>query len=180
MNGIGVELADDAGLGLVLPEAEHSETRYKDDGRARIAQRRGVGCCEVVVIGAVLFTIFNQRSIDLRLQIGNAATLRPRHKHGANLGADEMIRATSAEVSQLFSVRGIHELQNIRCIAKARNVSVVRAQTGHADEARYRQQASADRCARERPLRRTVDEPFASPCRAMNWPIWSISVMVVR
>ena len=73
MNGVGIELADDARFGLVFAEAEHAEAGDENDGRAGIAEGRRVGRGEVVVVGAVLLAIFGQRSIDLRFEIGDAA-----------------------------------------------------------------------------------------------------------
>ena len=40
VNGVGVELADDAGFGFVLAEAEHADALNEDDGGAGVAQRR--------------------------------------------------------------------------------------------------------------------------------------------
>ncbi len=46
---------------------------------------------------------------------------------GPNLGADEVVRATGAEVGQFFSMGGIHKLEHIGRVAEARNPTVLRA-----------------------------------------------------
>jgi hypothetical protein len=54
VDGVGVELAGDAGFGLVFAEAEHAEALNEDDGGAGVAQGGRIGRGEGVVVVAVL------------------------------------------------------------------------------------------------------------------------------
>ena len=52
--------------------------------------------------------------------------LRPWHKERANLGADEVVRATGAEVGEIFCVRGVDELEHVWRVAEAGDPAVLR------------------------------------------------------
>ena len=77
VNGVGVELADDARFSLVFAEAEHAEARNEDDGWIGIAQRGRVGRGELVIVGAVLLTILGERGCQFAISDQQLKRLRP-------------------------------------------------------------------------------------------------------
>src|ERR1017187_4381228 len=106
MNGVGVELAGNARLGLVLAEAEHADAGNQHYGGAGIADGRRVGGGEGLIVGAVLLAIFVEGRLDLRLQGIEAGIRGPRHKQGPDLCTNKVIGATGAQKSELFGVGG--------------------------------------------------------------------------
>ena len=104
VNGVGVELAGDAGLGLVLAEAEHAQAGDEHDGGAGVAQCGRVGRGELVIVGAVLLAVFGERVCRSALEGVETGVGCPGHEERTNLGADEVVGATGAEERQLLGV----------------------------------------------------------------------------
>ena len=103
MNGVGVELADDPRLGLVLAEAEHAQALDEHDRGAGVAQGGRIGRGEPVIVVAVLLAVFSQRNVDLLLQRGQVCVRRPGNKQRTDFGADEVVGATGAEEGQILA-----------------------------------------------------------------------------
>ena len=113
MNGIHIKLAGDARLGLVFAKAEHPQPRNQHHGGAGVAYRRRIGLGKRPIVVTILVEILGERAIDLRLQRLNAIVGAPVHKHGPDLGADEVIGTTGSQKGQSLAVRGVNKLQHV-------------------------------------------------------------------
>src|SRR6516165_2642785 len=82
-----------------------------------------------MVVRLVLLTVFSERGVDLSFQRVESSAGWPRYKEWADLGADEVIGATRAEVGQFSRVGRVDELQNIIGVAEACDPAILRAHT---------------------------------------------------
>ena len=119
VNGIQVELAGDTRFGLVLAEAEHANAWNKNHRRVGVAHRGRIGQCMGLVVLRVLGAICFQRLIELRLQLRDIAGRIPIHEQRTNLGTDEVVGATGAQMRQLPRRMRVDKGKHIGCIGEA-------------------------------------------------------------
>jgi hypothetical protein len=132
VDGVDVELAGDARLGLVLAEAEHADAGDEHDRGAGVAHGRRVRQRVRVVVGGVLGAVGLERLGELRLEVSDSGGGVPVHEERADLGADEVVRATGAEVRELLGRLRVDEVEHVGRVGKA------------ADHALLRRDAAAD------------------------------------
>src|ERR1035438_2161687 len=123
MNRVDIELAGDAGFGFVFSKAEHAKTRNQHNGRAGIAQSWGVGQSMLLIVTLIVFAILSERFVNLALERRKVATFHPIHKHGPDLGANEVVRAACTQKRQVFGVSRIYKLENIFRVAETSDPS---------------------------------------------------------
>ena len=104
VNGVRIELAGNAGFGLVLAKAEHAQTLNQNDCGTRVAQRRRVRRGKCLVVCAVLLAVLRKCNGNLLSQNVQVRAGLPWHKQRTYLRADKVIGATGAEERKLFRV----------------------------------------------------------------------------
>ncbi len=113
VDGVDVELAGDAGGGLVAGEGQHADARNQEDDRVGVAHGGRVVMLAVVVVAGVIGAIILQRlvetgddCIDIRLRRIEIDDQR------ADLGAQEVVRAAGAERTERPQVLRVDEFEN--------------------------------------------------------------------
>ena len=127
VNGVGVELTGDAGFSLVFAEAEHAHAGDEHDGGTGIAQSWGIGLGKGPVIGAIFLAVLGEGNADVVLERVEIFAGCPGNKERANLGSDEVVGATGAEIGEIFCVGRVDELEHVRTIGKARDPAALGA-----------------------------------------------------
>ena len=80
-----------------------------------------------MVVGAVLAAVFVEGCVDLGLEFGYASAGRPGNKERADLGADEVVRATGAEEGEVFGLGRVDKLKHVGRVGEARDPAIAGA-----------------------------------------------------
>ena len=136
VDGVDVELAGDAGGGLVLREGQHADAGDQVDDGVGIAHGRAGWALAALVVGAVVGAVGFQRGIQAGqhgVHIG-VAGVEVQHQR-ADLGAQEVVGAGRAQRGQLHQVVAADELQHRSAVVEVAQLALVgadaAAQRGH-------------------------------------------------
>ena len=135
VDGVDIKLTRDARLRLVFAEAEHADTGHQHDSWVRVPHCRRIFQGMLLVVVGIFAAIFLHRCFRRSLNVRWIRRVIPLHQQRTNLGADEMIRTTGAEIGELRSRMRIDEIQYFRDISEAADHALLGgdapAQKGH-------------------------------------------------
>ena len=119
VDGVGVELADDAGFGFAFAEGEHAESGDEKDRRAGVAHGGRGGLDMLLVVSGIFGAVVGEGGVNLLLQRGEIVTGFGGDKERTDLGANEVVGAAGAEMGERGGVFGIDEAEDFRQVAVA-------------------------------------------------------------
>ena len=136
VDGVDVELAGDAGGGLVLGEGQHAHAGDQVDDGVGITHGRAVRALAALVIGAVVGAVGFQRIVQAGQHGVDVGVGRVEVQHQrADLGAQEVVGAGRAQGGQLGQVVAADELQHHVAVVEVAQLALVgadaAAQRGH-------------------------------------------------